>query len=91
MSRRPIDDKALRSIVKSFREIADLLERWAKADNARGEVHEFPEYNLDKVAEEFVDIVNELKSAGPIGSGIYDRFPALADHLESAARALENK
>lgn len=83
-----MDTKALKSLVQSFRAIADLLDRWATADNERGDVHEFPRYNLDKAAEEFVDILNELKSAGPIGSGIYDRFPAIADHLRAAAAAL---
>ncbi len=92
MSLLQADLPGLTSLVKTFRAIADLLERWVEAEPAAGEArHPIPKYDLDEVAEQFSNMLKELEKGGDRGVFAYQHFDAIADSLRAAADALHKE
>lgn len=86
------DSPALKSLIKTFRDIADLLERWIEAEPAADEAgHPMPKYGLDEVAEQFGNMLKELRKGGDRGVFAYQHFDAIADSLRAAADALHKE
>jgi hypothetical protein len=86
------DSPALTRLVKDFRAIADLLERWIEAEPAADEAgHPMPKYALDEVAEQFSNMLKELRKSGDRGVFAYQHFDAIAHSLRAAADALHKE
>lgn len=85
------DRKGLGRLIKALEAVVEILRGWQAHDESLGEAPaDTPQYHIDAVATAFEAILTELKESGN-GHEVYKHFGAIADKLQSAARALTEK
>jgi hypothetical protein len=88
MPRYQRDHSGLQALVANLRAIADYIDQIFKTEPIVEATLDAP-YDMDEVAKQFGNILEELNKSGPTGLGVYKRFPKLAEYLENAADAMD--